>query len=433
MKILYWRLSVLMLIGVIIVSGCSKDEDTTPVTTGTLTGIVTDAYTSSVVSGVNVIVFDANTNAPTGTTLVTDGSGVFTAELEPGSYFIKASKQNYERLPQTGISPISFTISLGTTLQNDIELFQSSVTGGGWITGRVTDGTDALSGVLVVAGTDLAAFSSVSDENGDFSIFNVATGSYQIKGLQAGYNTAIVDVSVSSNVETAGADITLTQGAAGSVTGQITFLATDNIEVDVALLHPITRETIPGLTTNTTGGAYTISNVPDGTYLSKATFENDTKVMDPDWIAKFGEPVVTVAGGAVTRDFSVTGAIEIVSPTNESTTTVPMDVATTAPVFEWLASPSTTDYVIEVVDGSGKLIWGGFSSEFTVKNVVIPSDILSVTFGDTNYGDAPIEDLIPGKVYRWRVYASKNDQNSATGWTLISASEDQRGLMSITQ
>jgi hypothetical protein len=47
-------------------------------------------------------------------------------------------------------------------------------------------------------------------------------------------------------------------------------------------------------------------------------------------------------------------------------------------------------------------------------------------------GKAPIA-LQPGQVYRWRIYASKNDIKELTGWKLISVSEDQRGLVKTTK
>jgi hypothetical protein len=46
-------------------------------------------------------------------------------------------------------------------------------------------------------------------------------------------------------------------------------------------------------------------------------------------------------------------------------------------------------------------------------------------------GTASIAELVPGRIYKWKIYASKNDVNSATGWTLISASEDQLGLIKV--
>ncbi len=105
-------------------------------------------------------------------------------------------------------------------------------------------------------------------------------------------------------------------------------------------MSPLSREAVPGLSATTVSFVYTISNVPLGTYLARATFKNDGKVVDPDWIVKNGEPMVVVAGGTVSRPFSVTGAISLVSPTNLASSTQPIEVSSTRPMLSWLAYAS---------------------------------------------------------------------------------------------
>ncbi|HEY0635412.1 MAG TPA: carboxypeptidase regulatory-like domain-containing protein, partial [Gammaproteobacteria bacterium] len=76
------------------------------------------------------------------------------------------------------------------------------------------------------------------------------------------------------------------------------------------------------------------------------------------------------------------------------------------------------------------VIWGGFSGSYdaTLKNIVIPAAETSIVF-NTDY--TATSALLPGHVYRWRIYASKDDVKEATGWKLISVSEDQQGLFKI--
>ena len=79
------------------------------------------------------------------------------------------------------------------------------------------------------------------------------------------------------------------------------------------------------------------------------------------------------------------------------------------------------------------MVWGGFSNlgDLPIKRIEIPSSQLLV---DYNFDStATVSLLVPGRIYRWRIFASKNDQQSDTGWTLISASEDQRGLIKIAE
>ena len=411
--------------------GC-KDKE---VTTGIFSGIVTDATTSAALEGVQLIIFNANTNSPAGATKMTDADGMFSIELDPGTYYAKLAKQGYYSVPPRGISALPFEIFVDMEEVRDYELFAiEGATSFGWVTGQVTDGAVGVANVLVILeGAD--SYSSVTDNDGYYTINNVPGGTYQGKGWIAGYNSPGINVSVSANTESSGNNIALTAGATGVVSGSVKHLATGNIEVDVALVHPVTRETIPGLTGFTQQLLYTISDVPNGTYLARATFENDQRVMDPDAIAKFGEPVVTmpdpIDGSNVTIAFSVTNSVTLTSPTNVITSTIPVEVTSTTPTFEWVAYSSVSDYVIEVVDAaSGNVIWGGFSNNggTVTKNIIIPSSQTSAVY---NYdGNATVASLVPGKIYSWRIYASKNVVSTGS-WNLISASEDQMGLIKI--
>jgi len=290
-----------------------------------------------------------------------------------------------------------------------------------------SDGS-SVAGVLIVASSGTEGFSTVSDSGGNYTIYNVTSGSFTVTGWASGISSDSQNAIVSAGMGTPSVNLTITGGVAGGVNGSITFLATGNIDIDVALTHPETGETIFGLSTMTSNGAYNLTNVGDGTYLARATFSNDGLVMDPDWIIKNGEPFVSVTGGSAIRDFSVTGAVGVISPSNVSTSTDPIEINTLTPTFEWNSYSSTSDYVIEIMDSNGKLIWGGFSTDWSTKNIFIPSSQTNVVFNSDGNAVEPLEE---GKVYRWRVYASKDDTKELTGWKLISVSEDQMGLFKI--
>ena len=151
--------------------------------------------------------------------------------------------------------------------------------------------------------------------------------------------------------------------------------------------------------------------------------------MDPDWILKNGEPTVIITGNAVAQNFSVTGAVKLVSPTNELITTKPVEIIGTTPTFTWLPYSSTDDYVIEVSDINGTVIWGGFTKSgliITKNSPLILKSQLSIIFNS----DLTATTTLKSKsTYRWKIYASKND--TALGWKLISGSEDQQGLFII--
>ncbi|HEV8284430.1 MAG TPA: carboxypeptidase-like regulatory domain-containing protein [Chitinophagaceae bacterium] len=422
------------MIATLLFFSCKKNSDT--VTTGQLKGIVKDATTSSPLENVSVVVFNADNNSPIGQTLKTNASGEFSTDLTPGNYFVKLSRQGYYPVPPPSLDAVPFSISVGQPTQNDGEMFPFSTSNAGWIIGKVTSNGTPVQGALVVAsdGQNKIAFSTSSDQNGDYSIFNVPAGSFNVQAYLASYNSTSVAASITSGIATTEINIDLQKNANATLTGNVRNLAIDNKDVDITLIHPITKETIPGLTTSTTNLAYSLTNIPNGIFIARATYKNDMRVMDPDRIAKFGEPVVTVSGGSSspsTLTFDITGPVTLNAPTNSLATTVPV-AASTRPSFQWTAYPSTSDYVIEVMDAStGQVVWGGFdkSGPLPVKKIIIPSNQTSITYNSNS--TATISDLVPGKIYRWRVYASKNDVTSSTGWTLISTSEDQVGLIKI--
>jgi hypothetical protein len=387
----------------------------------------TDNATTLAIMGAKVFIYNATTNAPTGKVLTTDAAGNYRTELNPGDYFVRVSKQGYFDAPPSAVPAIPFTIIKADSLSKPVEMYSNGLTNIGWISGTLSPTSAITVSALVVATNGTSGYSAVADSDGNYIIYNVPAGSYTVKAWGAGFSSDSLTAVVTTNTETPNVDLALTAGATGSVTGAITFLATSNAQVDVTLTHPVTKEPIPGLTAMTVSQSYTITNVPNGTYLARASYKNDTKVMDPDWIVKNGEPYVTVSGSAATRDFSVTGAMLVVSPTNASTTTVPTPITSTTPTFDWDAYPSTSDYVIEVTDASGQLIWGGFSANWATKNVIIPSAQTSCVF---NFDGTASASLVVGKVYHWRVFASK-DVNGGASWDLISVSEDQMGLFEV--
>ena len=432
MKILSLSLFSLL----IVFSSCKKDPEPTPApTTGTVSGIVTDFDTSSAIADVTVILFDAATNAPVMTT-VTDASGNYSFEIEGGSYFIKFSGQGYLPNPPVGINPIPFTIVNGEITDKPAQMIASGSSTDGFISGQITDGSAGVAGVLVVAELNGVAYSAITDQDGNYSIFNVPAGTYAVTAFIAGYSSTVADAIVTASTETTAVDVTLTTGAAGSFNGTISIISQTGIvtaptTMDISLVHPVTRETIPGLSQSVTYSSsmsFSFADLADGTYIVRASYANDYIVVDPNEIATKGEYIVTVSGGAA-ADIAIkaTSAVSLSSPTNTMDTTIPIEVTSAIPTFTWLQYPSTSDYVIEVIDATtGTVIWGGFSNNFTAKNIVVNG----LTIDYNSDGNATIPSLESGKVYQWKVYASKND-TSVLGWHLISSSEDQMGLIKI--
>lgn len=422
--------NALILISLLIVGliGCKKSNDAPD--TGAVKGVIKNASNSTIITDARVSIFDANTNSPAAGSTVTGKDGSYSFNLVPGSYYIKVSKLGFASVPPANIVAVPFSVVLQQTTTMDFQMTPLSTSGLGTISGQVSISSKPATGVLVVAAGSSEGFSSVTDANGNFYIYNVPAGSYFVKAWKSGYNSSSANITLASSGNSQNNNLTLTSGASGSVTGLVTFLATTNIEVDVSLVDPLTKETIPGLTAITSGGAYTISNVPAGTYIARASYTNDGKVVDPDWILKNGEPKVTVGNAPVTLNFSVTGAVSLTSPTNVATSVQPLAVSSTTPTFSWAAYASTDNYVIEVSDINGNVIWGGFKNSGTVMNFAIPRATTSIVYNSNGTATQPLQS---GQFYRWRIFASKSDSGDPRGWKLISVSEDQQGLIKISQ
>lgn len=434
----FWAAISLSLAFLLTACGGGSSTPPPPPQPGILSGTVTTGSTPVALPGVSVIVFDASTNAPAAATVLTDASGNYSFSLYAGSYYVKFYKQGFNPIPaSTLLTPVPVAVSPGVTTTNNVLMTASTLTNVGWITGKVTSGSTGIGGVLVAAEASGVAYTSFTDSSGNYAIYNVPVAGYNMKAYLKGYSSTAPAAAVTANTETA-SNLSITANASATVPVNFNLIAQTGVtkpaQMVVSLVHPLTRETIPGQSLSQSFAnamSYSFSGVADGIYFVRATFANDTIVVDPDYIVKFGEPKVTVAGATATPNpvqITATGAVGLTSPTNALSSTVPVQVTGTSPTFSWAAYSSSSDYVIEVMDAAtGTVVWGGFSGMGTAtptKNVT--TTLTSITYNS----DGLATPLVVGKTYRWRIYASKND-NSATGWSLISMSEDQMGLITI--
>jgi hypothetical protein len=118
--------------------------------------------------------------------------------------------------------------------------------------------------------------------------------------------------------------------------------------------------------------------------------------------------------------------VTIVSPTNPANAVIPAVADSILPTFHWNAYPQAKEYIIEVRDINGNLIWGGFTESGVINHSQIPKEWNSVEF---NFDGSALSALNPGDVYQWRIYV---DDAAAPGiQTLLSSSEDLMGLFKI--
>lgn len=422
--------------GLLFFAGCGKDNGNNPppLTYGVISGKIIDALSSSSagIASANVVAYNASTNAPV-TRTFSDAQGYYRLEVAGGTFYLKVAAQGFLPYPRGDAAPVSFDVPVNDTVVKDIYLTQDSQAGStGSISGTVTAGATGTADVLIVATrpSDSAAFSSVSGPGGVFVLYNVPAGSYNISCYIEGYSQiADTSVTVTAGSGIAGISLHLAACTNTRLTGQITFLASQNAQVDITLVHPVTRDAIPGLDTISDANKnYSLSGIPAGTFLAWASYRNDGYVVDPDWIFKNGLPYVTFTAidTIKTLDFSVTDAITIVSPTNPTDSVYPIAVATVSPVFSWLKYSGAHEYIIEVFNSSGDRIWGGYDTAGTVLHTQIGQQDTSAMF---NFDGSATDSLHDGESYRWKIYADNDATLNVQG--LISSSEDLRGLFKV--
>ncbi len=412
------------------ISGCDSGGGSSPPPTIVISGTVVSAADSLVlIDKAQVTLVDIETQQNEVDPVFTDVSGFYTFTVPPGSYEVRVSAQGYKPSPVDGISgiPVTQTTTFNVALEtNDLGVYGSLK--------LHLVGYSKTNGALVILNDPATGdnYTGVTSVTGDLMMYNipVAAGNYSIVIKSLGHETysTLASVTISDGVETTIDNITLTAINGFTVSGTVTFLAVENGEVDVSLTDQETGAVIPGTNVNTVSTNYSINSVAPGDYFIRATFTIDGYVVDPDSIVKHGEPEVNVvAANLVDQNIDVTGAVKLTSPIVPADGT-PVEINTLTPTLSWAAYPSTLDYVVEVRDVNGDVMWGGFSTDglFT-KLVNPPKATTSIVYSDDGQG-LPLEN---GKIYRWKVYASVKDVDETTGWKLISVSEEAQGVFKV--
>ena len=404
---------------------CSEDNSVEPAPPTIIQIIVKSAADSSAIAGANVVLYNANTGESVSRTFSgNDGIAKFESVIA-GNFYVRISAQGFNEIPQGSVSPVPFSVPTGQTFSQTyyMDLLQGTF---GKIEGTVTPN---LSGFLIVATSSgmNAEYHTYSGPDGYFVLFNVPYQSYEVDAIKSGYqSTNQPQVTLSSGSPSASVQINVIQITGSTLTGKVTFLASQNAIVDVSLLDKISHSVVNGLATMIdTSRNYVIHNIPAGEYVAWASYENDGYVMDPDWI--FKNPgalnVSFTTDSSKVRDFSVTDAITIISPTNPSSEIIPALADSVVPTFNWNAYPSTKEYIIEVKDINGDLVWGGFTASGEIRHSQIPKEWNSVKF---NFDGSALVPLQSGNIYQWRIYS--DDDATPNVQTLLSASEDLMGL-----
>ncbi|MGE5861791.1 MAG: hypothetical protein ACM34J_14595, partial [Ignavibacteria bacterium] len=324
-------------------------------------------------------------------------------------------------------SPVPFSVSAG---QLFARTYHMNPMPGAF--GRI-DGTiiPKLPGFLIVARSTSTSleYHTYSGPEGYFVLYNIPYGTYIVNAAKSGYHLdAQPQVILSSSSFYESIQMSLSEVSGSSLTGKVTFLSAINGIVDVSLLDQTSLSVINGLTTRIDSNRnYAVYNIPNGNYIAWASYENDGYVMDPDWLFKNpGALEISFTGAGKTLDFSVTDAVTITSPTNSAAVLLPAPADSVIPTFYWDSYPQAKEYIIEVRDVNGNLIWGGFTESGVINHPQIPKEQNSVQF---NFDGSASLTLQKGNVYQWRIYV--DDDAALNIQTLLSSSENLMGLFII--
>lgn len=400
-----------------------------------LKGKVFDSATENPIEGAHVIAVD-KTGAASTDVAITDTDGMYElkvpVEREPdgalyeGTYTLRISAPDYLPYPH-GIRPaIPIDATQASHLEEGRWVLQNALTeialialpvekqGQGSIAGSIVvdSGDTSPGGVLVVVEGDTEEpLFSFSDKSGNYTIFNVPEGGWEIHGYKSFLQLDPVTVALTSGEDETGIDLISNSKPYGTITGSLNIVNAPGDSATSVVLVPestfnetfVKGEVPPGLRAPTPPESpsitdrFTIEGVPDGQYVVLTAFENDFLVRDPDpSIAGTQILHIQVPDGSsydidIPSSFKVTEALVIVSPG----ATEP-ELVVGNPTFIWKDDSSETRYSIVVYNAFGDEIWRD-------DNLPRVTGSENVT---VNYGGDPLQS---GMYYQFRVTSWKVD------------------------
>lgn len=352
-----------------------------------------------------------------------------------GNVTLRADARGYESFPGTVRQPLPLDLATATPVDGRLviggtlaDIAMSSLGDGGTagaIVGTV-EVPDSITGIVVVAEGGGQGFATVAARNGEYAILNVPPGTFDVTAYAVDHNYVGGAANVNNNTVTL--DLQLSADATSSISGQIeivdggTATATSIVLFIESTYDALTGRgiTVPGLRAPRTGvpnvtGAFTMDGVPAGKYVVVAAFENDGLVRDPDQCiagtADVHIEVVAATPLTVPESFKITGALSILAPG-----AMGPESLTAAPTFSWVDDASEDQYLVELFDSYGQLVW----------MKTIPG--VNGTMPTLAY-DGPA--LLPTMFYQFRVTSSRQQVN--TGRCNISRTEDLKGVFYLSQ
>ncbi len=399
-------------------------------------GDVFDSATELPIGGAHIIAVD-ETGAAATDVAISDEEGTYELQvpvvrdpdgtLVAGTYTLRVSAADYLPYPHGLRAALPIDTTQATDEEQGIWLVQNALTdialialpsekqGLGSISGSVVtnSGETGPEGVLVVIeGESEEPLFGFSDMSGNYTIFNVPEGDWEVHGYKAFLQLDPAPVSLSGGEDLTDIDLIANGKPFGSITGSINIVnAPGGLKTSVVLVPESTfsetfvkGEVPPGLRapappeSPSITGSFSIEGVPDGAYVVLAAFENDLLVRDPDpSIAGTQILHIQVPDDGVSYEidiassFKVTEALAIVSPGSDEAELVEGN-----PVFVWKDDSSEVKYSIVVYNAFGDEVWR--------------DDNLPRVTGSENvtvdYDGMPLE---PGMYYQFRAMSWRDD------------------------
>lgn len=390
------------------------------------------------VDGARVVALDAN-RAPLSGVALSDAQGSFELEVPAArdasgrpaaaAVILRADAPGF--LPFPGGVRTALPVDLGGATYDGgarrwvvsgpltaLGLAPSPVTSAASVHGVVA-APPARAGVLVVGEVAGAGVTGVADRDGSYALFNLPVDAggttVTVAAYAPGANYARPAASLRPG-EDRRLDLALLPSPAATVTGDLAFVAGGTPPTSVALVVESTYlagldrgESPPGLRAAAVSGPYSIAGVPDGRYVSLASFEADGNVRDLSDIGGTAPALVVVQGGVMTSSplsYKITGAVTLLDIGGVAASTSAVDIAVATPVFRWAAYSSTDEYRIRVYDDLGAEVWAATQPAASGVN-------------QATYAGAPLQ---PGRSYQLRVVAWKPTKLQ------ISQTEDLMGV-----
>ncbi|HLG20475.1 MAG TPA: carboxypeptidase-like regulatory domain-containing protein [Bdellovibrionota bacterium] len=409
-----------------------------------LRGDVFDLADQSAVADARVVALDGN-GAGISTVAESDSLGGYEltvpAERDtsgaPASANItlRADASGYQTFPSGLRQPIPIDLSTAVDSGEGNWVVQSSLTDIGLIAQPGGTGTGSIHGIaevpsnrpgtLVVSetGSPAVGTSAIADRDGNYKIFNLAAGSYAVRGFAKGanYDAGSVDLTDGQDAEV---NLALNGEAAATLNGNVQIVnpgsgdATSIILVAESTFNSalVRGDAVPGLrapdpgTDPNVSGAFTITGIPVGNYVVLAAFENDALVRDPDTCIA-GTDILHQAFAAgesvdLSSGFKITGALDVISPGASGP-----EVVSGTPTFSWVDDSSEKSYHLTVLDSFGNKVWETDEAGHS-------GDDPSVPYGGTTV-------LESGMFYQFRVVSISNNDCE------LSQTEDLKGVFQI--